>query len=222
MNGRIGMWAAILGIAIYAGYLVTGFVWLFSGGLRSPDPYRPPDPYMAILQVLLLLMDVALVVVLAAVHGQAPPQRRTFSLVALAFAILFAGLTISVHFVWLTVLRRLPADAVPALLRPDPWPSLLLALDLLAWGPVLGLALLAAAPAIGEGKLQTAIQLALLLGGLLSLAGGLGPALGDLRYWAFAMANYLAVLPAVCCLLAIRFRSSDLHAPDAPPAPAPS
>ena len=123
-----------------------------------------------------------LIVVMAAVHVTAPADRKAFSLVALAFMTLCGGLTCCVHFIWLTVLRQTSVHEVPPLLRCDPWPTMLLALDLLAWGPLLGLSLLAAAPVFRGGKLQVAIRLALILGGTLSLAGTLGPASGDLRF----------------------------------------
>jgi hypothetical protein len=78
---------------------------------------------------------------MAAVHANAPDDRKAFSLVASAFMIIFATLTSGVHFVWLTVLRQTPFEAVPLTLRPDPWPSTLTALDMLAWGRALGLSL---------------------------------------------------------------------------------
>jgi hypothetical protein len=203
------MWSAGLGIAIGIAYPATGAIWLFSGGLTSPDPFRPPDPFMAILEVLLLLAAADLLVMMAAVHVHAPPDRKAFSLAGLGFMIIVAVLTGGVHFIGLTVLRQTPADAVPPLLRPDPWPSVLIALDLLAWGPALGLAMLAAAPVFTGGKLQKAIRFTMTLGGALSLAGVLGPALGDLRFWIPAMANYLVALPVTGCLLFFHFRAPE-------------
>jgi hypothetical protein len=76
---------------------------------------------------------------------------------------------------------------------------------MLAWGPPLGLALLAAAPVFTGGKLPTAIRLAMTVGGTLSVVGVLGPAIGDLRFWLPAMAGYAGVLPVIGCLLVIYF-----------------
>jgi hypothetical protein len=98
------------------------------------------------------------------------------------------------------------------LLRPDPWPSVLIALDLLAWGHVLGLALLAAAPVFTGGRLRSVLRVALTVGGLLSLGGTPGPALGDLRFWWLAAADYAVVLPVIGFLLALHFRAPS---PDA-------
>jgi hypothetical protein len=216
MAGRgIGVWSAGAVVAIVAAYLVTGFVWLFSGGWTSPQLFRPPDPFLAILEVLLLLSAAALVVVMAAVHANAPADRKAFSLAALAFTIIFATLTSGVHFVWLTVLRQTPSEAVPPTLRPDPWPSTLTALDMLAWGPALGLSFLAAAPVFTGGKLQRAICIALTVGGTLSVAGTLGPALGDLRFWLLATADYALVLPVICSLLVFHFHALKGDSPTA-------
>jgi hypothetical protein len=204
-----------MGIAIGVAYPVTGAVWLFSGGPTSPDPFRPPDPIMAVLEVLLLLAAADLLVLFAAVHVHAPQDRKAFSLAALGFIIICAVLTAGVHFVWLTVLRQTALDTVPPLLRPDPWPSVLIALDMLAWGPALGLALLAAAPVFTGSKLRRAIRLTMTLGGTLSVAGVLGPAVGDLRFWIPAMADYVVVLPVIVCLLFIHFRAPGTDASNA-------
>jgi hypothetical protein len=204
-NRRIGAWVAGIGVAIGIAYVATGLAWLLQGGLSSANPYRPPDPFMAILEILIVLSTAVLVVLMATIHATAPAKRRVFSLSALAFTSMFAVLTSGVHFIWLTVLRQTPIDAVPAVLRPDPWPSMLIAVDMLAWGPVLGIALLAAAPVFTGGGTEKAIRFTLGLGGMLSLAGVLGPATGDLRFWWFAMADYVAVLPVLCLLLAIHF-----------------
>jgi hypothetical protein len=90
---------------------------------------------------------------------------------------------------------------------------------MLAWGPMLGLSLLAAAPVFTGGKLQAAVGLAMIIGGTLSLAGTLGPASGDLRFWYFAMTDSIVVLPVTCGLLAIHFRASSSHFSAAAPLP---
>jgi hypothetical protein len=201
-------------IVLVAGYFANGSVWLLSGGFSSPNPLHPPDHFVAVVEVLVSLSAVALVVLMAAVQATAPPDRKAFSLAALAFMTIFATLTSGVHFVWLTVLRQTPLDSIPPILRPDPWPSAVIALDMLAWGPVLGLSFLLAAPVFVGGKLQKAIRVTLTVGGTLSVAGVLGPATGDLRLWFFAMANYAVALPVICVLLALHFRAMGAGQPN--------
>ena len=68
----------------------------------SPGPLRQVDPYLAILEALIILFAVVLVAMMVAVYTFAHPERKTFSLAALAFIICFAVLTCGVHFASLT------------------------------------------------------------------------------------------------------------------------
>jgi hypothetical protein len=104
----VGTWSAAFAVGIAAAYLATDVLWLGCGGWNSPDPYRPPNPYMAILEVPLMLAGIALIVLMAAVHVDAPSDRKALSLAALAFMTLCFGLTCGVQFIWLTVLRQIP------------------------------------------------------------------------------------------------------------------
>jgi hypothetical protein len=140
-------------------YLVTGVAWVVSGGLRTPEPLQPAEPYLAVLELVLLLSAPTFVVLAAAVHAYAPPDRRAGALAALALMAAFAALTGSVHFARLAVARHLPAEAGElSVLRLYPWPSVALALDFLAWDLFLGLALLLAAPVFRGGQLSAAVR----------------------------------------------------------------
>jgi hypothetical protein len=149
---------------------------------------------------------------MASVHAFAPADRKTGTRVALALTTVCAALTCSVHFLQLTVVRRLATDGVPgfALLRMYPWPSLMLTLDFLAWDVFLGLALLFAALAFAGDSLQTAIRIAMQLSGALCVAGIFGSALGDLRLQLVSILGYAGVFPVVCALLIVLWRRDSL------------
>jgi hypothetical protein len=85
---RIGMWSAAVGVAIEVPYYANGAAWLFSGGLTAPNFVRPPDSFLAIAEMLLLLAAADLVVLMAAVHARAPLDRKTLSLAALSFIVI--------------------------------------------------------------------------------------------------------------------------------------
>src|SRR5205823_5862769 len=144
---RIGMWSALSVAVIGVVYVLTGAVWLISGGSRSSEPLQPAQPFLAILELLILLLAPALVAVMTAVHAYASHDRKIYTLIALAFMIVFAVLTSGVHFIQLTVVRQMVSKDVPGffVIRLYPWPSVILALDFLAWDFFLGLALLFAA-----------------------------------------------------------------------------
>ena len=90
------------------------------------------------------------------VHAWTSAQLKTYSLAALVFMSLVAGITGSVHFVILTVSRHAAFAAlawVPLLLSFK-WPSVAYALDILAWDLFFALSMLCAAPVFsGEGAL---------------------------------------------------------------------
>ena len=102
----------------YVPAMAAGFV--ANGGLSAPIR----DPYLAIMELVILPLAVTLVVILAAVHSYARPSERTLSLAALALGTLAAGITICVHLVMLTVGREANATTLPGydLLLSGPGP----------------------------------------------------------------------------------------------------
>jgi hypothetical protein len=201
---RIVAWSAgalfVLGLA-YVPTLVIGFV--------VPGNWRDPlqDPFLAILEALILLMVPFLVMLMAALHAAAPSSARAFSLGALAFMTLTAGTTGIVHVVALTVGRQLGPARLSGYARilSWEWPSVLYALDIVAWDLFLGLALLFAAPMFRRGGLEHAIRWGLTGGGVLCLAGLAGPALGELSLRWIGVVGYAVVFPVCCLLLAVLF-----------------
>ena len=201
---RIAAFSARGLAGVGAAYLLTGVIWLLSGGLRSPAPFQPRDPFLAILEFLILLSALLLIALMAALQAYAPPNRKTHALVAFGFTLLFATLTSGVHFVHLTAGRQTPSGGT----RGAPllsWPSTAMAVDLLAWDVCLGLALLFAAPIFTGRGLEAGIRRTMFLSGTLCLAGVLGPALGDLRLQCLAIAGYAVGFPVTCALMSIRF-----------------
>ncbi len=131
---RIGMCSAISVAAIGMVYVITGLIGVVA---RPPNsaPLHQVDPYLAILEYLIILSAAAQVVMMAAVYAYAPPDKKTYGLAALAFIIVFAVLTCSVHFASLTVGRQIESKVTPQFLRQlsfEGWPTLALAVELLA------------------------------------------------------------------------------------------
>jgi hypothetical protein len=207
---RLGFWSAASVVVIDVLYLTTGIAWLVRAGANSPEPLQPEQPYLAILEFLLLLSIPPLVTLMAAIHAYAAPEHKTLGLAALAFTCMFAVVTMGVHFARLVVLRQAPPEAVPeiAVVRLYPWPSVALALDLLAWDLLLGLALLSAAPVFRAGRLPTAVRIAMTLCGVLCVTGFLGPALGVMQLQYLAIAGYTVGLMITCTLLAALFHQA--------------
>ncbi len=215
---RLGIWAAAGIVVLAALYIATGVAWLVQGGeAAARHPFSPTDPHLAILEWLLVLVAPFMVAFAAAVHWYAPRDRQIFSLTALSFMIPAAAITCCVHFVRLVVARHLDPDAAAhlAAVLSFNWPSVVFALDLLAWDLLAGIAMLSTAPVFPGGGLNRSIRVSLLLGGALCLAGFLGPATGDLRLQLPAIAGYAIVYPVSCLLIGVCFKKlgrKDRHA----------
>ena len=144
---------------------------------------------------------------MVAVHAWAPAEARVFSLTALVFMSLLAGLTCSLHFVILTVGRQ-PAFAQLAwtpLLLSFEWPSVTYALDILAWDVFFALSVLFAAPVFRGSRLATSIRVLLVASGTLALGGLSGVVVGDMRLRMIGVVGYVGVFPVAALLLAILF-----------------
>ena len=192
---RLGFWSALSFFGVGVAYIITLAVGLAAAGLTKPIV----DPVLAIMELLTLLSAPLAVVTMAAVHSRTSSDDKIYSVVALVFMAMMAGVTMSVHFVELTALRQMGSAGLA-------WPSVPYALELLAWDVFLGLALLFAAPVFRGSRLEGSVRVGMFLAGFLCIAGASGPALGDMRFQFIAVAGYVVVLPIVFLLLAILFR----------------
>ena len=154
---RIGLWSATCAATIGLVFVIVGLIGVVARPASS-DLLRQVDPYLAVLEILMIQFAVVLVSLLAALHAYARPERRTFSLTAFALVICFAVLTCGVHFASLTVGRQIDPSALPLMshqLSFGEWPTVAMSVDLLAWDFFLGLALLFAAQVFkGEATLR--------------------------------------------------------------------
>jgi hypothetical protein len=208
---RIGLWSALAVVFLALAYVLTGALGLISRGGISLD-YLPPEPHLTICRSLMVLAVMAMVVLFASIHAFAPSDRKTFSLAALAFLIILVTLTSSVNFLLIVVRQESEGMRGPAWPITGHFPSVLLALDLLAWGPFAGLALLFASMVFRGGGLQTATRLCLAVGGLMCAADVLCPALGRPGLCWLGVIGYDFVFPVGCVLMAILFRRSLISA----------
>lgn len=191
---RLGFWSSIALVGIGVAYvlaLATGFA---RHGWNEPIV----DPVLEVMEVLTLLSAPAVVILMAAVHDRAKPERSVYGLTALAFATLFAGTTSAVHFIELTAARQMGGGGIV-------WPSRIYAAELLAWDVFLGLALVFAAPVFAGDGIERSVRLSLLVCGALCLAGTIGPAVGNMRLQLVGVLGYAGVLPVVSFLLARLF-----------------
>jgi hypothetical protein len=202
---RLGFVSAVgtvlLGVA-YAVTLVLGF-----SSLRSPQ--QPiGDPWFSIFEILIILTAPMMVALMVAVHAWAPANAKVFSLVAVVFVSLMAGVTCSVHFVILVVGHRVESlghDWI-SLFLSFTWPSVPYALDILAWDIFFALSVMFAAPVFGGNRLTMAIRVLLIASGVLAFAGLSGVFAGNMQLRNIGIAGYAGVFPGAALLLAVLFQ----------------
>jgi hypothetical protein len=218
----IGMWSArlyfVLTIA-YAAAVVAAVVAAGAAGYGSLT-----SPYWAMAEIIIVVGAVNVVMLMAAIHDFAPLRSKIFTRMAFGWTLVTAALTITVHFVELTVVRRVDAHAIPGFPRlfDFQWPSLLVAVELLAWHLFFGLALLFAAFAFSSRGTAAIVRIGMTISGALCVAGLLGPALGDLNWRYLGVFGYGVVFPLVCLIIGREFKraasSLDQDRGDPPPA----
>jgi hypothetical protein len=193
---------AMLGlVAAYLAVFVVGFTSV--GNLRKPLP----DPYLAIAEVLILVMAPIMVALMLAIHACAPVRAKPFTQVALGWMLAAAAFTTTVHFVELTVARHINHATFPGYERifDFKWPSMLYAIDIAAWDIFFGLALLFAVPAFARGSKARA---GLIASGSLCLIGLVGPFTNALGWRAIGIFGYTIVFALTCIPLSRTFVSA--------------
>ncbi|HKL50728.1 MAG TPA: hypothetical protein VJ908_06135 [Wenzhouxiangellaceae bacterium] len=196
---RIGFRAAAGTVAVGVLYAIAVGLGIAQAGFDRPIL----DPVLWIMEVLTLMSAVLILILLAAIHALASPERNVFSAIALCCGAAFAALTGAVHFVALTAGRQTGFTVLE-------WPSTLYAVELLAWDIFLGLALLFAAPVFTGTARRTRIRWMLSITGGLCMAGAIGPIVGDMAVQRIGIVGYGVLLPVTCVLLALLFRK-DSH-----------
>jgi hypothetical protein len=200
----IGAWSARAMLGLVGAYVVVFVVGFASiGNLGKPLP----DPYLAIAEVLILVMAPIMVALMLAIHACAPVRAKPFTQVALGWMLAAAAFTTTVHFVELTVARHINHATFPGYERifDFKWPSMLYAIDIAAWDIFFGLALLFAVPAFARGsKARTG----LIASGSLCLIGLVGPFTNALGWRAIGIFGYTIVFALTCIPLSRTFVSA--------------
>ena len=209
---KTGAWSS--GVLAGLGVLYMGLV---AGSVVSGGGLMPGEPFQTIIHVLVMLMAGWMVFLWAVLHRSTPDDRKAFSLASFGMVIALAALTCINRYVALTVVRQsLGARDVPGLqwFLPYTWPSVMLAIEILAWGFFLGLACLSLAPVFRTGPFARGLFWALLATGVLALCAALGQIVGSVALSFAGLAGWGPGLTTVSVLMALRFdRAGTRKAP---------
>jgi hypothetical protein len=201
----LGAWSARAMFFLDAVYIVV-FVVGFADLGNTSDPL--PDPYLAIAEVIILVMAPIMVALMLAIHHCAPPQAKPFTQVALGWMLAAACFTTVVHFVELTVARHIDPSTFPGYARifDFAWPSTFYAIDIVAWDVFFGLALLFAVPAFAHRSDATLVRRGLITSGSLCLIGLIGPFANVLGWRTIGILGYTVVFGLTCLPLGRSFK----------------
>ena len=93
------------------------------------------------------------------------------------------------------------------------WPSVVYALNILAWDVFFALSMLFAAPVFWGSRLAAWIRVLMIASGVLALAGLSGVVVGDMQLRNIGIVGYLGVFLIVATLLGVLFyRTTTLEA----------
>jgi len=198
LDKQIGRITALVLFYIAIIYAVITVIGLLT--LKSPLE-QIHDPWFSIMEILILIMAPLMVVLMVEVHAYA---GKTLSLTALIFMSILACITCSEHFVVLTVSRQIESITglswIP-LFFSFKWPSVIYALDILAWDFFFSLSMFFAAPVFKGDRLNVSVRILMIVSGVLSFAGLIGPIVGDMQIRNIGIVGYAGVFPFTCLLL---------------------
>lgn len=181
-------------------YVIITTIGLLS--LKSPND-TIADPYFTIMEILSILIALLMAVSMVGVHYYANEGDRYFSLVALVLMFIATGITSCVHFVILSVRQTAVAEQLPdySFFFSFRWPSLVYALDILAWDLFFGISMLFAAPVFKDGRLERALRTLLIICGVFSLAGLIGLPLQNMQVRNIGIIGYALLGPIAFLLI---------------------
>ena len=204
-NHKLGYWTALLGILLTFIYLAAVAGMFISGNIP------PAEPFVSIISVVSLASVPIFVFLWVILHNAALPEQKVFTQTSLALIVIFATLTSINRYVAVTVVRQSIDMGVTDGLNwfmPYGWPSIMAAMEVLAWGFFLGLAFLFLAPVFRKGKLERAIFWTLIISGIISLIAVLGQIMNSVILNMLGIIAWGPGLIMLFVLLALWFKSS--------------
>jgi hypothetical protein len=168
---KLGYWSSLIQIVLAAMYLAAVAAMIISGAIP------PAEPYISIVSIVSLASVPIFVFLWVILNNVSAPEKKVFTQTSLALIVIFATLTSINRYVAMMVVRQSIAMGITDGLNwfmPYGWPSIMAAMEVLAWGFFLGLAFLFLAPVFRTGRLELAIFWTLIVSGIFSLIAVLG------------------------------------------------
>ena len=161
------------------------------------------NPYFTIMEILSILIALLMTISIVAVHYYASPADKVFSLTSLIFMLVATGITCSVHFLILSISQSTEAAQMSnfSFLFSFKWPSIVYALDILAWDLFFGLSMLFVAPIFKNDKFEKKLKILLIICGILSIIGLIGVPLQNMQIRNIGIIGYAVLAPVAFFLI---------------------
>mgnify|MGYP007106202940 CR=1 FL=1 len=201
---KLGYWVSLIEIVLAVAYLAAVAAMFITGNIP------PAEPYISIVSVVSLVSAPLFVFLWAILNNTASSETRVFTQTSLALILIFAALTSINRYVALTVVRQSMDMGITdglSWFMPYGWPSIMAAIEVLAWGFFLGLAFLFLAPVFRKDRLELAIFWTLILSGLLALVAVLGQVINSVILNMLGIVAWGPGLIVLFTLLACRFKT---------------
>ena len=170
---RLGFWSAVLTAVLAAAFFAVGiFGTSYTESIQSPYVLSTIRPIDYAVWYPGFLLALALVVLIACIHHQAPHDKKVFSQIGLSFAVIYAGLIASDYFIqWTVVLPSILSKeteglALFSLYNPH---GLFVALESLGYLMMNTALLVIAAVFAGRSRVERAIRWLFVIGFVLAV-----------------------------------------------------
>ncbi len=196
--GRLSALALAPMCIAYAAVLVIGLITL-----PSPDE-AIHNPWFTTMELLILAIAPAMVGVTAGLHDWTKAEQKPFSMLSVVFMSMCAVVTSSVHFSVLTLSNHTAFAEYQwaRLLFSFRWPSIVYALDILAWDVFFPLAATFAALSVQGAGIARLVKALLYLSAAFSFFGLAGVPLGNMNIRNIGIIGYLVLFPIAAVLFA--------------------
>ena len=145
---------------------------------------------LPIMEILTIWSAIAITQFMVELHKGSSENRKSHSMVALILTACMAGVTITNHFIYMTVLNQMfRVEVMPSWLLLDGWPSVTKGLECVAWAFFLGMAMLFASNAL-EDLGNKVMTWTMRISGILCLTGLIGPIIGNMNYYMLSTVGY--------------------------------
>lgn len=202
----LGYWTSLIGVVLALIYLAVVAGMFMSGTIP------PAEPYLSMISVVSMASIPAMIFLWVILHNSVVPAKRIFTQASLAFMVIFGTLTSINRYVAMTVVPQSMKLGITDGLdwfMPYGWPSIMAAIEVLAWGFFLGLAFLFLAPVFRTGRFELAIFWTLIGSGIFSLIAVLGQIMNSVVLNMLGIIAWGPGLILLFALLASWFKNSD-------------